>query len=349
MTNVYHLPPDKQRYRAAAEWITRLDRQLSEEEEEQLEQWLAESPDHPRLFLEVAEQWDRLNELSRLSDLFPKASSGRRRRSLRGASAAAAVLLVALTIGWLVVPDGGPNEAAERSVAGPPPPTVYETAVGEQSTVVLAGGSRVTLNTNSLLTVRYTDFHRVLTLVRGEMHVDVAPDRNRPLTVFAGDKMVQAVGTSFGVEMRDDRNIEVVVTEGKVLVSVRPKAQADPAESQPPVLPPSTLTVERGEEVRLGADDQTEVRGVSDEEIRARLAWRTGDLIFRGESLGEAVAEVGRYTTVEFVFLDEQLRHERIVGRFKAGDVDGWLVGLRENVSIAYERTVDGRILLGSL
>ena len=347
MTNVYHLPPEKRRYRAAAEWVTRLDRQLSEDEKAQLKHWLAEDPEHRQLFMEVAAQWDRLNELSRLADLFPTPSAGGRRHTRRLGYAAAASLFAALAVGFLTVSGRGPDSTDEQPVAGLSAPSVYETAVGEQSTVVLAGGSRVTLNTNSRLTVRYTDFHRVLTLVRGEIHIDVMPDRDRPLTVFAGDKMVQAVGTAFGIEMRDDRNIEVVVTEGKVLVSARPSNALNSTGSQAPVLPPSTLTVEQGEEVHLRDGDVTEVRDVSDEDIRARLAWRTGDLIFRGEPLGEAVAEVGRYTTVEFVFLNDQLKQERIVGRFKAGDVEGWLVGLRENMSIAYERTVDGRILLG--
>lgn len=346
MTNVYNLPPDKQRYRAAAEWVTRLDRRLSKNEEEQLRRWLDENPEHRKRFLEVAEQWDRLSELTRLADLFPEpvsASSNRSRRLVY----AMATLFIAVTVGFVGL-RVAPDTSEEPRAVTAPPPTAYETAIGEQSTVVLSGGSRVTLNTNSHLTVRYTDFHRVLKLARGEMHVDVAPDRDRPLTVFAGDKMVQAVGTSFGVEIRDERNIEVVVTEGKVLVAVRPNTQDDLSDSQAPVLPPSTLTVEQGEEIRLGDNDRTEVRVVSAEDVRARLAWRSGDLVFRDEPLGEAVAEVGRYTTIEFVFLDDELKDEMILGRYKAGDVESFLAGLRENMSIAYERTVDGRILLGS-
>ena len=349
MTNVYHLPPEKRRYRTAAQWVSRIDRGLAEDEEDQLRRWIAENPENRETFLRVARQWDRFNELSRLADLFPEPGARRRSRSRLGwyATAASAVVAVAVV---LLIADGTPElPGDEPPLASARTTAVYETAVGEQSTVALADGSRVTLNTNSRLDVRYSDFHRVLTLVRGEIHVDVAPDPDRPLTVFAGDRMVQAVGTSFGVEIRDDRDIEVVVTEGKVLVSVRPDSPTGSGDSRTPVLPPSTLTVAQGEEVRLGDDAPTEVRDVSDEEIRVRLAWRDGDLIFRGEPLGEAMAEVGRYTTVEFVFLNNQLKEERIVGRFKAGDVEGLLAVLRENLSITYEKTSDGRILLGSL
>ena len=349
MTNVYHLPPEKRRYRVAAKWVTKVDRGLSKDEERRLKDWMAESSENRDLFLRVAKQWDRFNELSRLADLFPEPVTHQRKRFRFLGYATAASVVIAVTAVFLIAGTGLNAPGDREPTIGAQTTAVYETAVGEQSTVALADGSRVTLNTNSRLDVRYSDFHRVLTLMRGEIHVDVAPDKDRPLTVFARDQMVQAVGTSFGVEIRDNKDIEVVVTEGKVLVSVRPNSSAGSVRPQVPVLPPSTLTVAQGEEVRLGGNTSTEIRGVSDEEIRVRLAWRDGDLVFRGEPLGEAMAEVGRYTTVEFVFLDNQLKEERIVGRFKAGDVEGLLAVLRENLSITYEKTTDGRILLGGL
>ena len=79
---------------------------------------------------------------------------------------------------------------------------------------------------------------------------------------------------------------------------------------------------------------------------RLKLSWRHGDLVFRGESLEDAVAEIGRYTTVEFVILDDDLKKVRIAGMFKAGDVDGLLATLRENFDVSYERTGDGKVLL---
>ncbi len=79
------------------------------------------------------------------------------------------------------------------------------------------------------------------------------------------------------------------------------------------------------------------------------MSWRQGNLIFRGESLEDAVAEIGRYTTVEFVILDDDLRKVRIAGLFKAGDVDGLLATLRENFNISYQHTGDGKIVLTSL
>ena len=348
MSNVYQLSPEQRRYREASVWVTKLDRGLTLEEEAELKAWVASSDKNRERFLMVARQWDEFSDLSRLAELFPESSS-RERNSRYAGWAIAASLLLTVLVGFFAIdkPDG--NAGDPVLTAGVPASTFYETAIGEQSTVILEDGSSVVLNTNTRLSVHFSKFHRSLTLERGEMHVDVAPDSTRPLTVFAAGKMVQAVGTSFGVEIRDKQDIEVVVTEGKVRIAVRPQAISGSANPQAPVLPTSSLTVAQGEEVRLGPQAVLEVRDVSEEEIDVRLAWRDGDLVFRGERLSEAIEEVSRYTTIEFVFVNEHLKEERVLGRFKAGDVDGLLATLSENLSIAYERTDDGRVLLSSL
>lgn len=61
------------------------------------------------------------------------------------------------------------------------------------------------------------------------------------------------------------------------------------------------------------------------------------------------MTEIGRYTTIEFAILNENLKGVRIAGRFRAGDVEGLLATLRENFDIIHQRTADGKILLTSL
>ena len=115
----------------------------------------------------------------------------------------------------------------------------------------------------------------------------------------------------------------------------------------PAILPPSAVTVAAGEELILGSPEE-EVTEISPANIEVKLSWQNGNLIFRGESLEEAMAEVGRYTSVEFVFLDDELRKVRIAGLFRAGDVDGLLVVLRENFDIVYERVDERKVLLSA-
>jgi len=120
------------------------------------------------------------------------------------------------------------------------------------------------------------------------------------------------------------------------------------AHAAPDIQESSSVTVTAGEQMTLDVDEE-EIRPVSPEEIDIKLSWRQGSLVFRGESLEKAVAEIGRYTTVEFVIVDENLKKVRIAGMFKAGDVDGLLATLRENFDVTYERTDDGKILLSGL
>jgi transmembrane sensor len=159
---------------------------------------------------------------------------------------------------------------------------------------------------------------------------------------------VKAVGTAFSLEIVSNQQIELVVTEGKVLVGVHQGPQGVTADGSPDFLESLSVTVSAGEQIILGPSEE-EITDVPPEEIEVKLSWRQGNLIFRGESLEDAVAEIGRYTTVEFVILDDDLRKVRIAGLFKAGDVDGLLATLRENFNISYQRTGDGKILLTSL
>ena len=86
--------------------------------------------------------------------------------------------------------------------------TVYETAIGEQSTVHLTDGTQLVLNTNSLVEVHYTNRDRLIRLERGEIHVQVAHDKARSLSVIAGDTIVRAVGTAFSLEIASNHKLD---------------------------------------------------------------------------------------------------------------------------------------------
>lgn len=341
MTNVYPLPPHKRSVDEASEWLARLDRGLSALEQQELEAWLGQHPEHRRSLLRLASLWDRMDSLARLSDLFPSAHPSRRRRFRYPAIAAS--LAMVIIAGWLFV-----RYSTEPPLA-PASPIIansYETAIGERSTVRLPDQSVLTLNTNSLVNVNYDDVQRVLVLARGEMSIEVAHDPRRPLSVIAGQKLVRAVGTAFNVQIIDEAQVELIVTEGTVMV-------VDDVESQdsPPAADPvrgfgaTPRTVTKGEKVLLGVDRET-ISKVSDSALSAELSWRQGNLIFRGETLAVAIAEVSRYTPVRFEIADERLKELRIGGLFKAGDVDGLLATLKENFNIDSERLDAERVLL---
>ncbi len=127
-----------------------------------------------------------------------------------------------------------------------------------------------------------------------------------------------------------------------------PPSTADtPAKLRDEVTHPET-TVGALETALVEPGFQT-VRKLETGEADARLAWQRGMLIFEGEPLGEALAEVDRYTTTKFILADEKLRDVRVGGYFRAGDVDGLLVALRENFLIDSRRDAQGRVVLTAL
>lgn len=359
MRTVVPISRDEERLEAASRWVVRLDEGLSRADEAGLKNWLAEHPANSAELVEVAQAWDKLDCLSRLADLFPieqsvahagPANRSRRRPAATWLAAAASALAV-IAAAWLLTPQWHSGEQSREQ------PTAhmegaYETAIGEHRTVMLADGTAVTLNTDSRISIAYSGSERLLELLRGEIHVQVVPDPARPFSVIAGDRVVQAVGTAFTVELTAGRELELVVTEGKVTVGARqPRGGAAPTQaaidSNLPA-PARTKTVSAGQELIVRAAEEIVVP-VSPENMEVKLAWRDGRLIFRDEPLERAIAEIERYTTVDFVFVDEKLKDQSISGRYKTGDVESLLLALRANFGITYEYDGRNRVLLRSL
>ena len=359
MSNLYQIDQEskrsEQRTLEASAWIAKMDKGLSEADADQLLAWMRAAPKNQAELLEMARMWDKMDALARLSEVFPHVSQAspsiaRRKRRLVAIAASFAVVLTALVMTDL---DRYFDErAADPSLTSDV--AAYETAIGGVSTIKLSDGSLITLNTDSRAVVSYNERQRVMRLERGEMHVDVAHDPTRPLSVVAGGHIVQAVGTAFSVKIDASQRVEVLVADGRVQVGVHAPDTVDAPDTaewgqreSSSDADDQSFFVAQGERVVLNADSKT-VEAMEPEEIEVHLSWRNGNLIFRGEPLAVAVAEVSRYTPVEFVIEDENLQQVRVAGLFKAGDVAGFLSSIQANFDIVYERADDQTIVLSA-
>ncbi len=354
MSNISPFPfRDDRRVEQAAEWIARLGRGLTPAEEEELGAWLAHSQGNHDELMEQARLWDGMDGMSRLAELFPEPrGAGAARRGIKTATwqVAAALMLAVGVIAWLGYHDSADvPQTVEMTTLSP---MEFATGIGGRARHVLPDGSVIVLNTDTEIRVNYTSSNRLLELVRGEVHVSVAHDMNRPLSVMVGDKVVQAVGTEFNLEITSEHTIELLVADGLVMVGVVEQPIETLDKDVPLLLTPESRLVAAGQEASISLDkpelEQVEPQPIDNKEISVKLSWRDGNLIFRGESLEEAVSEIGRYTAVEFVFLDEQAKQVRVAGLFKAGDVDGLLSALRNHFNISYEWQGDHKILLST-
>ncbi|WP_175597063.1 FecR family protein [Peristeroidobacter soli] len=333
----------------ASEWIARIDRGLSAVEQQSLEEWLAADRAHVVALMKLARVYDKLDSMGRLADLFPRPEARPRRWLLPAAAAASLLILIGAVsvLAWRATE--APHSAMTAALEIAAGEQTFSTPVGEHSTIRLPDGSSLTLNTDTRVRARFTARTRELFLDRGEMHLQVAHERDRPLNVYIGDRFVQAVGTEFNLRIANDQRVELLVTEGKVLVGLRGELPST-TERMPGVVPAgkSVKLASAGDLLVVNDASPGDARHLAPEEIVVRLSWRAGNLVFRGESLAEALGEIERYTSVEFIISDERLKQIRVAGLFKTGDVEGLLKTLQENFNVSYRRVGDDKIILAS-
>ncbi|MDG2071504.1 MAG: FecR domain-containing protein [Pseudomonadales bacterium] len=204
---------------------------------------------------------------------------------------------------------------------------ILETAVGQRSTITLSDDSIVTLNTDSLVELRYTQDVRQLVLVRGQAHFEVKKEP-RPFEVLAGDQRIVALGTAFDVRLDADQSVQVTLVEGRISI--------DEATLSAPVKPsiiPSTIDqltllteLEAGEQLIVEPDALPLVVKADIEQV---VGWLDGRLVFRKDSLEEAVAEFNRYSSRKIVVAnDARLDAIKVNGVFNAGSTNQFVAAL---------------------
>ncbi|MGS0535956.1 FecR family protein [Pseudoalteromonas sp. SaAl2] len=344
MSNIHQFSSKDVIQAQASRWISAMDRGLSEPEREQFQLWVQQSKTHQDAVFELAQLWDELSVLNELSSLFPnkqvpsKNSISNTRFTIAASIFAVMLMATFMFAGFNFYPSSVQDQAKYSKI--------YRTKVGEQATYVLPDSTIVQLNTNSLLEVAYTQGRRQLILSRGEGRFNVAKDASRPFSVMAGDKSFTALGTVFNVQRNDSSDLELVVTEGKVMItdpSVAVNAddfvrlqQANNETEQ--VRKINASIVISGEKALIKESITKPIKQLSMDDVQRDLAWQHGMLIFNGEPLSEALQEVSRYTATRFELKDPSLASLKVAGVFKAGDIIGLLDSLQANLAIEHER-----------
>lgn len=313
---------------AAAEWVVRRERGLSPAEQDAFLQWLATDERHRVALAERRWAWEELDRVAGVHaalgavpdpDLLAPGRSEpalKRRlvsRAWQAAPFVAAALLTVVVLGWLqyfprTVPAAAPLTAAR------PISTALATPCEERT---LEDGSRVELNRGAEISVEFSGPIRQVRLERGEANFIVAPDAGRPFVVVAGHVTARALGTTFNVR-RAEREVEVVVTEGRVQLDVPPLFAPVPIltanqRALVPVAPPGHSGT-----APLVAD-------LTVTELEDRLAWQSRLLAFTDRPLAEIVAEFNRRNPVQVVIDNAALQTLRLNGAFRSDNVEGFV------------------------
>jgi transmembrane sensor len=205
--------------------------------------------------------------------------------------------------------------------------TYFETGIGDSRRAMLSDHSSVLLNTNSRLRVRLASARRDSELLRGEALFTVAQDKLRPFYVKAVGTLVCAVGTAFSVRIRDDRSVEVLVSDGRIAVG-----NADHAHSRP-VLSSSAPYASAGDHVVFDKGSWT-IKHQTPDYVARKLAWTNGRISFDGETLSEAVHEFNRYNRRHLALADPAIAGIRVGGLFDATDPESFAATLEKHFGV---------------
>lgn len=190
----------------------------------------------------------------------------------------------------------------------------YHTAAGQQLSVELADGSRLMLNTDTALAVRFSESQRRIELLRGEAYFQVAPNKQRPFIVDGGDAEARAVGTAFSVRKQAE-NLRVAVSEGIVKVSADSASTLVRAEQQVDVEPKRIQPVQQ-----VAIDDA--------------LAWQRRQVVFNRRPLAEVLDEVNRYRSGRIVAVNPALAERVLSGVFNIGNAGAVVDALQATLPV---------------
>ena len=295
----------------AADWIAERDRSgghLPADRQAALDAWLNESTAQRVAFLRLDQVWQRADRLRALhaSSAAPAPSARPPRRfgagwwaqtpSLRRTMAGMSLAVVALVAGvnfsdW--ARQGAQSYATER---------------GQRSSITLADGSRLTLNTATRLRTAVTPQQRQVWLDNGEAFFDIAHDPQRPFVIHAGKQTVTVLGTKFSL-CREGEHLRVAVLEGRVQVQGEEQSR------------PTLLTRDHA---ALADAGNVLVTPRSPQQINASLGWLQGKLVFDEVSLAEAARQFNRYGDKQLVIKDPVAARIGIGGVFDAGNVEAF-------------------------
>ena len=326
-------------------WLAKIDgRELESEEVRELLAWMRRSDFHREYLLTLARQWDGMGVLDKLAVLFPLTEPEKKTEAAGGAGnrwlvpwlpAWSGLLAFSLVVVMVVLQPWGQSQQ------------FYTTAVGETQRYLLSDGSTLTLNTNTHVLIDYNETRRKVTLIQGEANFDVAKNPDKPFMVYAGSGVVQAVGTAFNVRYTQSKAADDIVTEGRVSVirqtAVSPTLPALNIRDQAPAL------LDAGQRIQYSEVSQpAEAVPIEEELLSRRLAWQSGSLIFKGETLEQAIAEISRYTDKKLIIADPSLRQLEVGGRYRTDNIDELLSSLAGVMDIDIQYLPGGSIQLSA-
>ncbi|MBY8829180.1 FecR domain-containing protein [Hephaestia sp. CMS5P-6] len=308
----------------AAAWFARMRGPEAEQHRGAFEAWLARGALHRAAYNRIAETFSAGKVLKDE----PQGTLGFLKKSSVRAGMLGGILMFFVLVVWGVAGDRSPTTPAGSRGA-----TQYVSVIGQMRRIPLADGSVVTLDSDSLLSVRFDRTSRYLRLERGRARFEVSHD-GRPFAVIAGNDRVVAHGTVFDVGYRDDGSIEVALLRGAIDVSRLEPGKGRSARRQ--------VTLEPGQ--RLVVAPHSDLP--APEAIGHEADWTRQLAIFDRAPLSDVVAAANRYSVDKIVIPDPAVARLRVSGTFRIVDARRLCTRLAEVFGLTVDESTPGIIVL---
>jgi transmembrane sensor len=286
----------------ASEWLMlHWDGELRGEQRHAFARWQAADAEHRRA-------WQRLQQLQHTLGGVPADSARAVLRDTPDTQRRAALKL----LGALLMV-GGSGYLVRRSEPWQAAFAEHRTATGEIRYVTLSDGTRLDLNSDSAVDVRFSATERRIRLIRGEILLTSGHDALRPLIVETAAGDVQALGTRFAVRELDAGS-RVDLYEGRVRVT--------------PV---------HGAAVQMNAGDSLwfdQRQTLALPAVGANgSSWTEHRLIAERQPLGEFVTQLSRYRP-GLLRCDPAVSGLLLTGVFPLNDTDAILAALERSLPV---------------
>lgn len=295
----------------ALEWLVELQGDpVAPETVREWASWRAAHPDHERAWLRIESVQGTLQPLAGPSNAaiaqaaLAAPASAQRRRALKAVSALAITSGAAWGVGQI---------APWREWTSD-----HRTAIGERRDLTLPDGTRVVLNTDSAIDVRYSAAQRRVALIAGEILITTAHEAAavaRPFLVETPHGTARALGTEYTVRLLDTAT-EVSVFQGAV--QIRPRDDAEHG-----------LTLQSGLRAHYSARGVAQPAAAEENQI----AWKDGFIVARGMRLADFITELGRYCR-DTLSCDPAVSDLRLSGSFPVNNVDKVLAALGATLDV---------------
>jgi len=179
-----------------------------------------------------------------------------------------------------------------------------------QKDIILPDSSKITLDVNTKIDVKYYDNKREISLSKGKAVFDVESNKQRPFVIKTGKVDITVLGTKFEV-INKEKQTQVNVTEGVVKVT-NPYAHDS-----------LLVRVEKGQSVTL--DKYSNIKPLKKIDINKTALWSEGKFSFYQESIENITKEFSKYIDIDVKIKNKKIALLPVSGNFSADSFDDFL------------------------